>query len=76
MSVSTVRCCEHCGAFLPPMARCDGEALPKEALAQIALENVEWINDDGDKATGRIPSVCVERYRDTDGRVRFPEVVA
>lgn len=76
MSISTVRRCEHCTAILPPMARCDGEALPKESLAQIVLETVEFAGDDGRKHRGRMPRVCLERYRGDDGRVHLPAITA
>lgn len=74
--IATVRICQHCGATLPPMALCDGEALPEEALAQIVMERAEFVGDDGRKQRLVIPRACLERYRDTDGRVRFPEIVA
>jgi len=70
--ISTVRRCEHCAAILPPDAHCDGEALPEEALAQIAMEPAEFVGDDGRKQRCVIPRVCLERYRAADGRVRFP----
>ncbi len=76
MNVSTVRRCEHCAAILPPMAHCDGEALPKEGLAQIAMEPAEFVGDDGRKQRLVIPRACLARYRGDDGRVRLPVLTA
>lgn len=74
--ISTVRRCQRCAAILPAMAFCDGAGLPEEPLAQIEMAPVEFTLPNGVKQRGVIPTVCLQRYRGEDGRVRFPEITS
>lgn len=60
---------------MPAEARCSGAALPKEQLAALVTEKIEWIDDYGAKIAGRLPKVCADFYRDKDGRVRLPRQI-
>lgn len=71
--VAKAQRCDRCGASLPPdAAPCDGLLMPREPLAAVPLEEIEWRNAEGERVHSRAPKLCVERYRGADGKVRWP----